>query len=267
MPISGVIPSPPDSRDYHVSRIAPPVALPGEVRLDDKILSIRDQFIFPTCVGKTGASIVSAGLREELSSIYLYAKCKKLDGIPHLDGTYPRTACQVLVDHGICTDKTLPYSMMSNPMPTLKTIHHAEAASRKVTRYARANGIADIRQALANGHLLMGCLMIGDNFINCNDNTVIGTPTGNLYGYHAITVCGFSDTRQALRIANSWGKWWGDGGFAWLSYNVLNQPMHWPEAWVIEVVREEPKPKEEISDAEKSYPDRIFRDLKRLKKN
>jgi len=81
MPISGVIPSPPDERDYPVSAILPSVKLPLSIRLDHKIMSIRDQGWWPTCVGKAGASIMSAGFGVELSSTYIYTKCKEIDGI------------------------------------------------------------------------------------------------------------------------------------------------------------------------------------------
>lgn len=257
---SGVIPSPPDIRDYPVSAIVPAVLLPAEVRMDDKVLSIRDQWVFPTCVGKSGASIMSAGLREELSSVFIYSKCKELDGIPNLPGTYPRIACRVMLHYGTCTTKTLPYSQMSDPVPKLKAAHYAEASSRKIKQYARATRLKDIKLALANGHLVMGCMLVGDNFVFQRGDTTVGPPTGELHGYHAIVVCGYSDARQAVRIANSWGSLWGDNGFSWLSYSVLNNPVHWPEAWVIEVGQEEPKKAAEI------YPDRIFRELKRYLK-
>ena len=264
----GVIPSPPSPLDYNVSRIAVPAPLPPSVRLDEKILSIRNQWVFPTCVGKAGAGIMSAYLEEELSSIYIYSKCKEIDGIPDVPGTYLKTACQVMLHKGSCTAKLLPYSDMTDPVPKMKAVHDAEATSRKINMYAKAVSLRDIKQALTNGYMLMGCMLLGDNFMYYSGDNVIGKPTGNIYGYHAIIVCGYDDTKQALRIANSWGtKGWGDNGFGWVSYDVLNSLLHWPEAWVLDVVKkkEEPlKPK----TAEEIYPDRIFRELRRyLKKN
>lgn len=37
-------------------------------------------------------------------------------------------------------------------------------------------------------------------------------------GGHCMVAIGYCDDRQAVLCANSWGKGWGDGGFAWLPY-------------------------------------------------
>lgn len=256
---SGVILSPPDTRDYTVAAVLPSVTLPPEVRLDSKLLSIRDQGWWPVCVAKSGASIMSAGYGLELSSVYLYAKCKAIDGIPDLPGTHPRVAMKIMHQQGCCLNQMLPYNMMNDPLPRITSLHDLEAEQRKIGAYARAQSLTDIKLALANGKFLMGVLLVGDNFMNYTGGEVIGPPTGTLHGYHAIVVCGYNDQRKALRIANSWGRW-GDNGFAWLSYDVLAQALHWPEAWVVGINR--PKTAEEI------YPDRIFREQRRfLKKN
>ena len=44
---------------------------------------------------------------------------------------------------------------------------------------------------------------------------------------HAMLVVGFNNEFQAFKVVNSWGKSWGDNGFAWIDYkafeNVLNE--------------------------------------------
>lgn len=48
-------------------------------------------------------------------------------------------------------------------------------------------------------------------------------------GGHAITMSGYRDTptgRQFL-IHNSWGTSWGDGGYAWVSQNMVQKYMHY----------------------------------------
>ena len=247
---SGLIPSPPDERDFPVSAIAPAVTLPRSVRLDDKILSIRNQGFFPTCVGKSGAGIMSAGFGIPLATIPIYKICKLLDGIPHLPGTYPRTAMDVMLKYGTCRDQTMPYSLISEPMPPLTAAVERESEGYRITAYARARGITDIKQALTNGHLLMGCLLVADNFVLHKGAEVIGAPNGYEHGYHAVIICGYDDDKKALRIANSWGNW-GDEGYGWLGYDVLMNVRHWPEAWVVEIRRDN------------FYPDRIFRLLKK----
>jgi C1A family cysteine protease len=40
-------------------------------------------------------------------------------------------------------------------------------------------------------------------------------------GGHAMTIVGYDEHRQAFRLINSWGKIWGDHGYAWMGYDLL----------------------------------------------
>ena len=51
-------------------------------------------------------------------------------------------------------------------------------------------------------------------------------------GGHAVLVVGYSDTKQALKIVNSWGYDWGQNGFAYISYQYLYN-VQWFEAWAL----------------------------------
>jgi papain like protease/uncharacterized protein DUF4384 len=54
-------------------------------------------------------------------------------------------------------------------------------------------------------------------------------------GWHAMVVVGYDDRRQAFRLINSWGTRWGDGGYAWIDYNVLRERIR--HAGVLNVAR------------------------------
>jgi hypothetical protein len=47
--------------------------------------------------------------------------------------------------------------------------------------------------------------------------TSLGTGVG-----HAIAICGFDDAKHAYKIFNSWGTSWGDSGYTWIDYDLLN---------------------------------------------
>jgi len=53
---------------------------------------------------------------------------------------------------------------------------------------------------------------------------------GRLY-WHDVTVVGYDDERRtadgrgAFRIVNSWGPFWGDRGYFWMSYEAVKSPM------------------------------------------
>lgn len=58
---------------------------------------------------------------------------------------------------------------------------------------------------------------IGDNPIESPAHEISDArEAGSL---HEIVITGWDDDREAWRVKNSWGRFWGDGGFAWLSYH------------------------------------------------
>ena len=84
---------------------------------------------------------------------------------------------------------------------------------------------------------------ISDDLLTEEDNAFVGKPVGywlnGSSGGHAMTIVGYNDhlwvdingngtvdsgEKGALRIANSWGAGWKDGGFAWFAYDAINSP-------------------------------------------
>ncbi|MDC7786273.1 C1 family peptidase [Rhodoplanes sp. TEM] len=59
-------------------------------------------------------------------------------------------------------------------------------------------------------------------------------------GWHAMTLTGYDDRRQAFRLINSWGQGWGDRGYAWVSYDTIRQRVR--EAGILDVLRTQRPP-------------------------
>jgi len=51
-----------------------------------------------------------------------------------------------------------------------------------------------------------------------------GVMSGN--SGHTMVAVGYDDARQAFRIQNSWGRSFGEGGYAWLSYAFWTRNVH-----------------------------------------
>lgn len=83
----------------------------------------------------------------------------------------------------------------------------------------------DIKGQLAQSNPVMISFMVStawQRFRSADTFTEPAPPSDDkVQGGHAMTIVGYDDRRQAFRLINSWGKGWGDHGYAWISYDLL----------------------------------------------
>lgn len=98
-----------------------------------------------------------------------------------------------------------------------------------------ASMVQIIKEYLNSGDLVAAGGKVWLSFcepVSYNGETVIVTDNNNYtWGGHAYLIVGYDDTietpegRGAFRIVNSWGKEWGDKGFAYISYPAFTQNL------------------------------------------
>ena len=86
-----------------------------------------------------------------------------------------------------------------------------------------------IKQHLAQGAPVVIGMMVGQSFQYNMMGKEVWTPTRNDYngyglGGHAMALVGYDDRKHggAFEVMNSWGKQWGNGGYAWVRYQDFN---------------------------------------------
>lgn len=81
-------------------------------------------------------------------------------------------------------------------------------------------------QTLVDALLTLGPVVIGINWYNNmfepNRDAIIKIG-GGIAGGHAILVDGVSKTKQLFRLKNSWGRDWGNNGFAYISFDDMER--------------------------------------------
>lgn len=82
---------------------------------------------------------------------------------------------------------------------------------------------AAIRQAIAAGFPVGFACSVDIDFENWSSDAVYTGPTGPSQGNHALRCIGMRP--GALRVANSWGTGWGDGGYIWISDSFMGGSM------------------------------------------
>jgi hypothetical protein len=105
IPPGGCVKSPPDIRDIPLSAVSPiPVRIPKECPPPFDLTPLN-QGMNPSCVGFACACMKQEKeLREKISQVFdgawIYKKCKELDGMPNMQGTFFRIGLKVLQKYG-----------------------------------------------------------------------------------------------------------------------------------------------------------------------
>ncbi len=277
LPMHGMLPSPPDPRDYSVDDIPVSSAKVPERHVLPESPIIYNQGQTPYCGGASGAGIATAHFsvyggvpRGGFSMTFLYWLAKKYDGIPYVDGTYIRTILKVMQKYGCAPLQEAPFSVSSIDI-TARALQEAE--HYKIGSYARLGGIRDIKEALARGlYVIIGTLVTRDNWNRVGG--YLSYPAGELYGGHATFLYGYDNNKSNDGVdshlgyykgQNSWGTDWGSGGRFFLPYDYHGMKVEdkntFLEAWAVSFPEYENSSKSSKSCIKRPFVDKL-RDIR-----
>jgi len=215
VPPSGCIKSPLDKRDVLMSEIYPlPIRIASEMPPPFD-LDILNQNGYPHCVGYAAAGIKQEKeLRERKRIIFdgdwLYKKCKEIDGMPNMAGTYLRIVLKILQKQG------------AKPIDQPES----EAIKYRIGGYAQVDDLS--LEGLKKAFYVSGVLLLGFRGSNQGWQTAYIRPPkeGESTWGHATFEIGY---KADFNIGqNSWGQNWGDNGKFYIPQNYM--PF---EAWAV----------------------------------
>jgi hypothetical protein len=142
------------------------------------------------------------------------------------------------VKTGICAQSLYddgPAHVFSGP----RAAAYADAKKRRVTAYSSLlNGayiastntydITPMKACLTEGKAFAIALPVYENLALDTSRTLVIPPqnlwrTAALATYHCFTCVGYDDGKQAFLLSNSWGEGFGDDGYCWVSYAMVEQ--------------------------------------------
>lgn len=139
-------------------------------------------------------------------------------------GSYIHEAMQLVVNQGIATLDMFPYSHFLT-QPSQAAREEAKNFKAKSWGTIPSGDIDRMKRHLASGDAIVIGIPVYSDFVNLSpSNPIYGDASGELaevHGYHAITVVGYDDDKQALKIINSWGPNWGINGYGWIAYDFM----------------------------------------------
>ena len=245
----GLLPSP--AGDYPKLALAESVGpLPSAVDLSSGVPPVGNQGRQASCVGwaiayyyrsfQEGVESHRAPSQpnELFSPAFIYNQRSTADRSRD-NGMSMVNGLRIAVSQGVATLATMPYNAADfSTQPSGEA--RAEAQLYRAQSYFNIfNGrgsvnLQALKQHLATGDPLLLAVPVYSEFFRVTlAYPTIGLPEpgSTYYGGHAITVVGYDDETQAFKFVNSWGRGWGDHGYAYLTYDFVQQQA-W-EAWVL----------------------------------
>ena len=263
----GVIPSKPDPRDYHISRVtAVKAALPESFRLPLPPDVPYDQDVYGMCVAfSTDAEICQVnaykqhGTWTRFSAGYRYAKREPTDYLG--EGMEPREALASLLKYGTPPHHAFPYLGTYPDLaarlakPEFVTLD-ALAYPQKIGAYVRLFSVDEVKTALMTLGPVLYCIPVHDSFYE-GGHLALPREGQAIRGYHAMVIYGWREDNRWL-VLNSWGDWGPLHGFCTMPFNY---PVL--EMWGITDLTPDPRPPEPATELtmylKRDNPDGLMR--------
>ncbi|WP_411821448.1 C1 family peptidase [Leptospira sp. 'Mane'] len=95
-------------------------------------------------------------------------------------------------------------------------------------RFARifkidANELFQLKHSISKRNPVVISFLTYENFLEAKGSAVYQTISGELLGAQSLILVGYDDGKKAFRVWNSWGKEWGDSGYLWISYSLIQK--------------------------------------------
>ena len=210
-------------------------ALPDAVDLRAPWWTINDQEHTGSCVGWAAADgvarhhLVKAGRlarNERLSTRYVWMASKETDTILarpesfiEQAGTTLKAAVDVARKYGLALEADLPFHIATTMYGGSENGFYASCARRRITSYFNlGKNQAEWKSWLASNGPILAALSVDASWDRATDTggMIDAFHPETVRGGHAVCIVGYrADGRFIVR--NSWGKAWGDNGFAYLA--------------------------------------------------
>jgi fibronectin type 3 domain-containing protein len=134
-------------------------------------------------------------------------------------GTSFQDSFAILMNDGIATWRTMPYTLNPRVMPSAEAFE--EAPQYRAASFSRVNvGVSDLKLLLDRGQCVLVGMVVYANFQDYRGG-VYRNLRGGAQGGHAMVLVGYDEERQAFKLINSWSTQWGEKGFCWIDYQAF----------------------------------------------
>lgn len=230
-----------DGRDNDFEELKSVIYYKASMHTDEHIIPentpISDQGNLGSCVANSWCDMLEIlqGLRGDnivqLSRLFLYWAARDLTGLQSVDiGTYNRAAAHQLRKVGVVAEKWYPYDVKKvYDAPELDL--YTMAARNRIDSFYRIfsygdQKVNDVDYAIRANHPVTISTVVNKDFIKYRGSGHVFPFPTSWEGRHAMIVVGVRvrNGKSEFLLRNSWSKYWGDNGHAWVDESYIRSP-------------------------------------------
>ena len=177
----------------------------------------------------------------DISRLFIYYYERLFIGTVNYDsGAYIRDGIKACYTYGAPTENLWPYNISKfRNAPSKEAL--LDAAKRKVTSYQRAIDFDAVVDAITSGYPVTVGFSVYSSFeTNSVAKTGImpypNTSKEKLLGGHAVLLVGYNKNNNTFIARNSWGTSWGDKGYFYMPFQVIQNTNMSSDFWVIKSI-------------------------------
>ena len=239
----GMLPSPPDFRDYRLYEFADiETDLPDNYLVPpyekETDIPVYDQGYTSMCVAFTGASIKEQheyrekGTAIKMSAGWIYGN--REEGMYMGEGMYPREAWTMLCKSGTPEYNDFPligsFGQCYTEVLRLRNTFAEKAMDNRTLSYVALDRktVDEVKTAIFKTGFVNVSIAVYPDFDGVRDYLKPET-SGSLRGYHSTVGVGWKRKNGVdyLIILNSWGKDWGKNGLCYMPFNYKGIQEIW----------------------------------------
>ncbi len=233
-----------DTRDHPYQLTG--VSQPNIVDLRQYCSLIEDQGNLGSCTGNAIAGAIELINKRnnkllDVSRLFIYYYERMLIGTINYDsGAYIRDGIKACYTYGAPTENLWPYNISKFKIQPPSTAI-VDAAKRKVTSYQRAADFDAVMDAVTSGYPVI----VGFSVYSSFDTPTVAktgvmpypnTTRERLLGGHAVLIVGYNKNNNTFIVRNSWGTGWGDKGYFYMPFQVIQNTRMSSDFWIIKTI-------------------------------
>jgi C1A family cysteine protease len=241
----GWLPDKVDERDFIYKAKASPQNFPAVVDHRKRYFRVWDQGDLGSCTAHAACAacmfldVYDQDMPVVLPSrLFVYYATRTLEGTKNTDsGATLRNTIKAIATWGYPPEAEWPYDIKKfSTRPPEETI--AVATKERIKSYERLSRDLDqFREVINAGQPIILGFSVYSSIDGPNVRKTgyipVPKPGEKRDGGHAVLVCGYDDTKQALIIRNSWGQGWGEEGYGYLPYAYVEDPKLSGDFWTV----------------------------------